>query len=132
MIKIFSNIEICININLKTHAELNCKLHVDKIHKEDFEKLEKPITCEDLKFDCDRCDLKFISAKILEYHIEFGHIRNGHEKECKLCFKKFTKRTYLINHQHTVHKNETEFLHRNLTASDLKYSCNLCDKKFDR
>jgi len=36
----------------------------------------------------------------------------------------------MISHQKSVHKNETEFLNRELLSSDLKFTCTVCEKKF--
>ena len=137
----------------KNEKEYQCKLcyrtfvykrslqdHLKKVHEQDLDKLLKPILSSDLIFECDKCSLKFLSSNILKYHDEKSHnlskkkssskIIKENIKECKLCYVKFKKNSYLLSHQKNKHKNESEFLEKEITSSDLVHNCNQCEKKF--
>ena len=59
--------------------------HIVKIHKEDLDKLDKPITPMDLAFECGRSELKSIAADVCEYHNHYEHRETIQEVDNTLC-----------------------------------------------
>ena len=134
-----------IYLHRKTHLEKEfvCKLcyasyragsdlkkHEENKHKEDRVLLEQEITQDDLKHQCDGCDLKFVAEKFLESHVKSHKSKAEGVKECRLCYKPYRFTRDLKQHEERQHKRETEFLNREILESDLSYSCSKCDKKF--
>ena len=56
-------------VNFKYNSKF--KKHVEKVHKNDQEFLERDLTDEDLKFPCVKCDKKFVKEAILRNHLAF-------------------------------------------------------------
>ena len=132
--------------HMKLHVErtIRCKLcykgftkkkylegHEKVIHKNETELLSTEITEKDLKHKCSNCELKFITEQLLDRHTK------DHEekqlltiKECRLCYKEFKRSKELKIHEKTVHKNDLEYLGRNILDSELLYKCSSCDKRF--
>ena len=48
-------------------------------------------------------------------------------KKCKLCH---TKQAKMIKHLNKVHKTDKHFLSQEISGSDLKYGCDICDARF--
>jgi hypothetical protein len=84
------------------------------------------ITEEMLAFACNKCELKFVSKKIMSNH------RSQHEKECKLCYKFIKHQSDMDRHIRFVHKGDEELVNRDIAASELTHACNTvtCQKKF--
>ena len=57
----------------------NLSRHIYKTHNEDKDAYNKTLKEEDMKYDCTKCDLKFISEPLRSYHIK----KNHKEKEKK-------------------------------------------------
>ena len=115
------------------------------------------LTLESFSSNCGICSLKFLTKNSVTYHQKIEH-RVGVEKTvecekcqkvlkpanlkphmkthieknimCKLCYKKFSLRSYLNDHQTKVHKNETQYLNREILDSELVHNCNKCSKRF--
>ena len=129
-------------------------------HKDDQEALSMEYDVEDLIHSCNLCPLKFLTSNLLVKHKETMHkIRVKKSKmkcnicekllnrsnisehikthgeahfKCKLCYTKFKLRSYLVNHQKTIHKNEQHLLEQELRDEDLRYKCQSepCYKRF--
>ena len=137
-----------IYLHRKTHEEKEfmCKLcyaryrvladlkkHEEKKHKEDEALLEQEITQDDLKHQCDGCDLKFVAEKFLENHSRIHKSKaekNVPRKECKLCYKPYRFTRDLKQHEERQHKKEAEYLKREILESDLSHGCSKCEKRF--
>ena len=124
--------------------------HFLSIHQSDLDFLHNGFTEQDLTFHCRECELKFISDNCLEYHLSRFHpslakkktwtnpnattgstrTKSTGNEECKLCYKTFKYVSVLRVHEQKGHKNDVQFLNRELTEEDLKYPCSICDKKF--
>ena len=50
--------------------------------------------------------------------------------ECNLCYKKFLKRSYLHNHQRTVHSSDQIYVDKVIAESDLEFRCSTCSLRF--
>ena len=83
---------------------------------------------DDCKFECDRCELKFVTKELLETHKRIHD--KGSRLSCQLCYKNFKKNVYLQNHLKVSHVKEVEFLEREILPSDLRFKCNNCTKSF--
>ena len=79
--------------------------HIVKVHKEDFDKLDKPFTPMGLAFECVKCELKLILVDIREYHDHFEHREIS---RVQLCYKRFTKQSHLTSHHETRNMNSFE------------------------
>ena len=103
--------------------------HEKTVHKNDFEYLGRNILNSELLFKCRYCDTKFVKESFKLLH-EKRHEQAKQQlrmKECKLWYRKFR---YLAVHEKTVHKNDSEYLGRNILDSELLYKCSNCDKQF--
>ena len=135
-----------LRLHMRSHSErkFRCKLcykgftrnkylvsHENIIHKNETELLSTEITEEDLKHNCNRCELKFITEQLLDRHTkEHQEKQPLPMKECRLCYKEFKTSKELKLHEKTVHKNDFEYLGRNILDSELLYKCSNCDKRF--
>ena len=128
--------------HLRTHVELkscrlcyiNCedesllKSH-EPTHIQDKLHLTKEIRAEELKEDCDQCDLKFLSEELLKYHKRLVHPRRN---ECILCYSSF--KTYHEIKIHLLRNHREE--HNILISLDvipqeiMKFQCHICKLKF--
>ena len=132
-----------LRVHMQSHLEkkFKCKLcyrrfprnkyllaHEMLTHKDEAELLTTEITEKDLKHNCNHCELKFITKQLLDRHAKDHEEKQQlRMKECKLCYRECK---YLAVHEKTVHKNDSEFVGRNILDSELLYKCSNCDKKF--
>ena len=99
--------------------------HVNKIHIEDKEALERSIRIEDLTYWCLICPLKFLSQNILDTHTNLQHkMLSKTEKTfmCRLCYKQFAYNSHAIQHEQ-IHKDDQNVLCREITEADLSFDC---------
>ena len=125
------------NFTLQDNVSRHCK----NVHPEDLHLLSSKIEGK-LDLQCEHCSKTFLSANILQLHVTKKHggsasIKELHTKRkstpnvyCKLCYVNFNNNANLRRHVETVHKNDQQFLERDLTENDLKFPCVKCDKKF--
>lgn len=114
--------------------------HCKNFHSQDLNFLSRK--CENIQpeFQCKDCSLSFLSSNLLRHHTSRKHSGNfptqkimiSSDKNCKLCYISFKHDSNLRRHIQAVHKSDRQFLDGDLTESDLKFSCNKCDKKFVR
>ena len=100
------------------------KCHEIKYHKNEKQYLSIKITDKLLSINCPTCELKFVTEDSLNLHNEYVH----GERECKLCYKKVSRD--MKRHEDQAHKDDKEYLGREIKASELKYCCDVCNKKF--
>jgi len=136
------------------------KRHEQTVHQDDQAALAlTSFTKQDLIHHCNMCPLQFLTENIMNTHKKMQHRVNvkgtsvecnicqkivaskslkGHmqthdevEKnfECKLCYLKFKHQKSLSSHYSHVHKHD-EMLNKEITESDLKYPCNVCELRF--
>ena len=101
------------------------KCHEIKSHKGEKEYLNIEITEDILKFKCIKCVNKFVSYGILEQHMN-----HQHGTECKLCYRNLSNVHKMPRHMKFAHKDDLEFMDKDITDSDLKYPCNICNRRF--
>ena len=125
--------EIECNLCYKTFSYTSqLKVHIKVIHKKDEEFLGREIVSSELKHPCKRCPKKFVKESILGYHKRRVHSEKDKYKGtgCRLCYKIFSFSSQLKAHAKAIHKNDEEFLGREIESSELKHPCNSCEKKF--
>ena len=90
-----------------------------------------------LKLNCLKCPETFVNKEDLRIHMETNHNNQKSENGlldrqicCKLCYSVFTVKQQLKQHETHIHKNEGDYLSRELSSDDLKFKCNECDLKF--
>ena len=113
----------------KTFASAsNLKNHESFRHLEEKEFVNIRITENMLVHPCNICDKRFVTESLLNSHSE----EHQHYGDCKLCYKTFShgSRSNMERHNKFAHKNEAEFLGREIDKSELKYPCDLCPKAF--
>ena len=109
--------------------------HTRMKHEQDEHLIESTIQENDCKFQCQSCDEKFISENSKNCHSENAHggklkQRTQALTECKLCYRTFKLPCNLKQHIEKGHRNDKEFLNKEIKHSDLKYSCDVCPQKF--
>merc|ERR1719431_1190865 len=82
-------------------------------------------------YQCTVCQSKFPTKISLNYH----NLRKNHQNDkkafcCNLCYISFKYNSNLSKHVKTLHTNEMHLLNIEVNESLLKYSCDLCDKRF--
>ena len=102
------------------------KCHEVSVHREETEFLDMDITEEMLAFACKKCELKFVSKKILSNH------RIQHDQECKLCYKLIKHQPHMDRHLKFQHSGDKDLLERPIAETELIHACNVCSKKFAR
>lgn len=117
-----SKCKLCYKV-FSSQYGLNC--HQVQVHSDDREFINIEITNSHLKFLCDKCDHRFVSQKLKDYHM-----KNQHDKECKLCYKYIADSRYMNRHLEFNHKNEKEFHKIDIDESQLKFECTQCIRKF--
>ena len=100
-----------------SNKRYKCKLCYLKchqqVHKFDQEAFQITVHDDDLQHLCEKCDKRFISKHALEFHVNKIHREkfiDSSNKECKLCYKKFTKLTYMLTHRNKMHQQYLEYL----------------------
>jgi hypothetical protein len=95
-----------------SNDKVNFRQHV-KSHKETM-KEEKLKTAE---FQCDYCDIRFLTEKSKIYHMRLKH-KEYKTFNCEMCGMLFHKNVSLTHHKISKHSNERKFL------------CDTCGKTF--
>ena len=108
----------------------NLRRHEDIMHKEESEYFNREIRDEDLKFICilNGCDKRFVSENLRRAHSR----KHDQPKSCKLCYRAFKNIDNLRKHEQLIHKDDVDYLEREIEEEDLKFSCasEECDKRF--
>ena len=78
------------------------KKHIETIHANDQDLLNRKISKSECTFSCDMCSLKFITKNILDYHIDRKHGRG--DEQCKVCERRYPNEKSLKAHIGKVHK----------------------------
>ena len=129
----------CILCYNKFNYKGDLKKHVNKFHttEEEVTALQNGSVDESkLKFNCDSCEKRFLNGTILLYHQRYihraarGSVSQGGGTFCKLCYVRFQKSRNLINHKAKVHQDEMAGFSIKLEESELKHSCDQCNRKF--
>ena len=76
--------------------------------------------------ECEKCQ-KVLKSVNLKAHMK---IHSEKALACKLCYKTFLYRKFLNEHQTKVHKNEAQYLDREILDSELIHNCDKCSKRF--
>ena len=157
----FSSINVCKLCYHKCGDVERLRRHEEVVHKEDREQLNLThFTLQDLKFPCDRCQLKFLTRKFLNFHSKLkhgimvkesredkvcevclrkvkyysykNHMKSHKEKKesCKLCYRKFREKRALEAHLKAFHQDEATYLTRDIREEDLTFSCHSCELRF--
>ena len=119
-------------------------LHLQKVHRGEEEFWNREFTPDELVYDCDKCDLKFVSAHSLQFHKS----RHDLTYTCFFCPETLTGTSSLLSHCLEVHDKKEERLatgetkcmvclrpvktiseHRKTHTAGL-YECKLCHFKF--
>ena len=121
--------------------------HVRELHKSDLEKsfLEKGCPSNMLTLPCEKCDLKFLTEKLLQKHNSRDH---GPQKQvspqalfmqpklpsfCILCHFEFPSNSKLAEHRvktHTTREEIATFDQTEIDDSKFRMTCSYCEKKF--
>ena len=101
------------------------KRHIDFAHKQEREYLSRPIKTSELLFPCLMCSRRCVTSNVLAIH------KKLHEEKvaCKLCYKNVLP-SAIDFHNKRSHNEDQEYLKKNIEASELKYLCPKCPKKF--
>ena len=115
------------------------------------------LTLEDFSYNCNICNLKFLTKSSVVYHQKVEH-RVGVERTaeceqchkvmkpanlknhmtthqernfaCQLCHTKLSSKSNLKLHFTNRHGEDQEYLNQKITEEDLKWPCDQCDLKF--
>ena len=141
--------------HMKIHMEkaLECQLcykrfrirqhlneHQTNVHKNEAQYLDRDILDSELIYNCDECNKRFVSQNSLLAHRRH-HDKNINAKStakkgtkeshaCRLCYKTFSCRRDVVQHEKGVHVKEAKYLQREILDSELVHICTLCDKRF--
>jgi len=108
---------------------INMPKHMENYHKDDTEFLNRTIKDSELTFSCDECPRKFVKNSLMTLHKKRGHGTKA-VLECKLCYKKLGRAVEVQKHMKNVHKDDQEFLGREIEDSELVHTCTTCNKGF--
>jgi uncharacterized Zn-finger protein len=112
----------------------NMSKHIAHIHKTNEEQAALQMDTVDVsasKFNCEPCDVKFLTQNIMNYHTRYRHKESTAKGiYCKLCHLKYKHPSVLANHKKKIHKNEMQYFSIKMEENELKYSCNECNRKF--
>jgi len=124
-------------------GKINLRSHIKTIHKSLEEKLYLlEENKDDLKFNCEKCDLKFLTKFLLSKHNKSQHnilLQKNSENQdrknifCNLCLIQFPRTKILKEHQERVHVSEIEkslIGNEEIKHSLLKVKCQFCENKF--
>ena len=101
-------------------------------HKEEEYLLGSKIHEEDCKILCELCDKKIISENSKNCHGEHAHVSKtlpSSDLKFKLCYRTFKMQWKLKSHIQRGHRNDKEFLNKEIKHSDLKFPCAVCHQK---
>ena len=112
--------------------------HKKKMHKLELDAFKREIPDSELKHSCKYCNKKFFSKPTLIYHCKRKHKKSeislkpsaNSSFSCKLCYIPFNQISNLKRHAEKVHRDEGEFLSRDITPAELTFQCGLCSQKF--
>ena len=118
----------------------NLKRHIINRHREDKHHIDRDITEEDLKYTCNKCDLKFLSEHLRAFHFKKEHrardqsretssVASGDPVSCKLCYEEFRTNSCLLSHKR-LHNEDIESSDIELKEENLKFECMRCNKRF--
>ena len=94
-------------------------VHMMKVHTDNSQWFKKSITQDDLKFNCSKCEHKFVSSSLLRYH----EARHGMSIKCFFCPLILEGHENLTEHCLIVHDKKDE------DVGDGFVKCMVCDKK---
>ena len=89
-----------------------------RLHTEDFETYNRELKEEDLKFECLRCNQKFLSIHLQRYHAINSHSMgqkcdtDPKKFQCGLCYESFYEKRPMMKHFDQLHSAELEYLIR--------------------
>ena len=157
----FESLLLCRLCYQKCSDSEKLRRHEEIVHKNDGVQLKlNHFTLEDLKVDCERCQMKFLTRNILNIHSKLkhgiavketredktcevcqrtikyssysNHMKSHKEKGavCKLCYRKFREERSLLSHLKSIHKNDAVFLENEIKDADLTFSCHACNLRF--
>ena len=124
-------------VNFKYNSKF--KKHVEKVHKNDQEFLERDLTDEDLKFPCVKCDKKFVKEAILRNHLAFhkqvesAWTRKYYKNKrytCNLCYCNYRDSSALVKHFSKIHAGEEALLEAEIIEDAREFSCQVCQLRF--
>ena len=118
---------ICKLCYITTSDKIALNNHINKVHTKDKESLNKSIMLEDLKYECIKYPLKFLSQNILDGHTCLRRVY------CKLCSVSFKTSGLFKRHKINVHEgspDELKAFKRNINLDDLRHKCKLCESSF--
>ena len=101
-------------------------------HKEEEYLLGSKIHEEDCKILCELCDKKIISENSKNCHGEHAHVSKtlpSSDLKFKLCYRTLKMQWKLKSHIQRGHRNDKEFLNKEIKHSDLKFPCAVCHQK---
>ena len=113
--------------------------HKKSLHqKEMYAFISKQEVCE-LKYPCNKCDKKFLTENILQYHSRYSHKTqlSGQEKTCQYCNKHFPwhikTTSRLAKHMRSVHCLDKgyveEFTQSDETLANFQYMMAMLNKR---
>jgi len=112
---------------------INVPKHMSKCHKDDIEFFNRVIEDSELRFPCRSCPQKFVKESILAMHNRKVHKKKVHviktNNTCKLCYKKLDPK-FVQRHIDYAHKDDQQYLGREIEDSELVHSCTTCNKRF--
>ena len=94
--------EKCKLCYLRFKRKHSYKKHIETIHVNDQDLLNRKISRSECTFSCDMCSLKFITKNVLDYHIDRKHGRG--DEQCKFCERRYPNEKSLKAHIGKVHK----------------------------
>lgn len=127
-----------LEVHLHSHTDYMCNV-CSKIHKT-YRELYHHQKSHSEKLKCDDCDKSFRKKSALEEH-RLIHLSSELNPlySCELCHQMFDKRSTLLVHNRTEHKqNAITKIHRKTTQDGYleiapkpdSFSCNVCSKQF--
>ena len=124
-----SKMFVCTLCHTKLPSFRGIVTHALYIHGEDIKLFEQDISEEDLVFQCNSCELKFVNELSLYYHNSKCHDLDVEKKHYKLCVVNFKTDNGFLHHKYKIHKLELNALSKNYTSSDMVFKCTICPKK---
>ena len=139
----------CLLCYLKFVNSADRKSHERKVHKSEEERefLLTNRSPDQFEFQCQGCDLKFLTKSLLLKHEKIHKLKTQStssmpekssrstssvtkkSSRCKLCYKIFKNMTDHLTKGHRS-EEEREFIEREISEADLKYPCSECPRKF--
>ena len=120
----------------------NINIHIKVVHKKEKAFFHKKITKGDLKFDCPKCNYKFVSKKILKTHLaqhDYKDLeilkttcfdKDTSTFKCCLCFTKIKSSiSHISRHALAYHKDEIDQMKDPPSKNVFQYQCPECKLK---